>query len=530
MNIHRFALFSLAVGCLFVLSVLGAIPVAAEGPLVWTPAQPVAEDLDTSWFPEIAADPGGTFWMVWSGNLTDENANETGAINGAIMISKKTPEGWTPAVDLYVMSGGTASRPMLAIDDTFIHLIFRTDTHGQGEKHFYMRAALAADPTNLHSWSEPIAIAGGQSYWSDIATLPDHTLLVSYNQRITSTLDSDAEQQTALYTRRSRNQGTTWEAPVRVSPPGDRVARNSLAVSPADGTVTLVWDVGYDNMSGKGEPAGIFSAVSTDSGASWEDVQRIDAPEAKVASEAAAGTVVQSMVASNGTLTMLVYRSTAHDMLLYRTSADGGRTWQPEVAIEDVVARPYLTDHQFDKYGLAADSAGNFILTYIGTNPDAPDGLSAMSVIYEDEAWSSPTIIGGLIGFPEYAQIAVALGNQVQLVYFVRDQQFQDLGHYVLWVTSTTTDAPASQPQPIKPDPDPAPMPTAAPVVQLEIQVEPVPTPLPPTDPVPIRDAPRQPQSVISRPIGETLIITGLALVAVLLALTATRFARQHHI
>lgn len=526
----RLTISVLLVVLLLLAATLVASPAHAAEALDWSEPQPVAEELATSWFPEIAVDPSGTFWMVWSGNLTGENANETGAINGAVMISKLTPDGWTSATDLYVMFGGIASRPMLAIDDTYIHLLFRTGEEGAGEKHFYMRAPLAADPTDLHVWSDPVPIAGGQSYWSDIKTLPDGTLLVTYNQRITVATDAGPEQKTELYSRRSLDQGQTWEPPVRISAGAGLVARNTLTVSPLDGTVTVAWDVGYDNMTGKGEPGGIYTAVSTDSGASWSTPQRLDPPEAGVESQAAAGTVVQNMIANNGEIIVMVYRSTAKDLLYYRTSADNGLTWQPEVRIPDAIPRPYSSNHQFDKYGLSVDSAGNFIFTYVSTDPDAPQGLSVMSMTFDERGWSEPELIGSPDGYPEYARTAIALGNQLQVVYFVRDAQFSDSGHYVLWTATAHSDAPATAPLAIQPAPQPEDTVPSNVVSREKVEIEPFPTPPPPGDPLDVIGHPPAPQSVINSPIVKILAGTIAALGAVLLVVGLSRVARQHRI
>jgi hypothetical protein len=260
----------------------------------------------------------------------------------------------------------------------------------------------------------------------------------------------------------------TWSPPVRVSSGAGRVARVSLAWSPDSQTIVAAWDEGYDNLIGVGDPDGVATAVSHDAGETWSPEQIFP------------GSVEQSVVATNGATSLLVYRSTTRDVLLYRVSDDHGLTWSAETPIPSVVARPYTDKHNFDKLSLAVDGDGRFLLAYIGTDDNAPHGLSVMVASYADDTWAAPRIVAAPDGFPEYPRIVIALGNQLTLVYFVRDNEF-DVGHYTLWAVSATTQARAIAPTAVTPaTPVVVVTPTPAPVQLAQYPPTPAaPTPLP---------------------------------------------------
>jgi hypothetical protein len=144
----------------------------------------------------------------------------------------------------------------------------------------------------------------------------------------------------------------------------------------------------------------------------------------------------------------LLYRAVGEDVLLFRVSSDQGRTWSEEASVPGAVPRPLLNSHHFDKLGVATDADGRIILAFVGQDPHAPEGLSVFCMTYNRGEWSSPQAVASPQGFPEYPRLTVTHGNEVQLAYFVRDIQFVEGGHFVIWTTKGTTDAPTISPPP----------------------------------------------------------------------------------
>jgi hypothetical protein len=65
---------------------------------------------------------------------------------------------------------------------------------------------------------------------------------------------------------------------------------------------------------------------------------------------------------------------------------------------------------------------------------------------------------------PEWPRIAVGLGNQLHVVWFVRDAENlfnSDAGNYQVWYASSTTDSPAIAPVAVPEIPPPTPNPNA---------------------------------------------------------------------
>lgn len=444
----------LVIAALAILAV--AQPASASQPPVWGEPVQIGADLPSSWFPDLNVDAAGNVRLVWSASLIEGDANLTDDLVGAVIFSELRNGAWTPPRDIFVMDGGIASRPIIASDGQYVHAIFRTSPPGVPTRLVYSRAAISANLSDAKSWSTPYRLSSDEAYWGQIATLPDGGLAVVYNNITQVATAAGVDRRTGLFARRSPDQGTTWLPAVRIAETTERVARTSLAVVPGSDRLIVAWDEGYDNITAQGEPSAVGVAVSEDGGATWTSHHRFP------------GAFQQSVVATDGATTMLVYRATTEDALLYRLSDDLGASWSDETAIPGVVARPYPGRHNFDKLSLAFDGDGRLLLAYVGANSAAPNGLSVMVASYADGAWTEPEVIASPVGYPEYPRIAVALGNQVYLAYFVRDKQF-DIGAYTMWVVAGRSDARGIPPTAFAPIPTPTPAPTPTPPPALVV-------------------------------------------------------------
>jgi hypothetical protein len=305
----------------------------------------------------------------------------------------------------------------------------------------------------------------------------------------------------ALFARRSVDRGQTWGFAERLSDSADRTARSSLIVAPDGKTLLLAWDQGYDVLTGGGDPRGLSFLASRDGGATWRPPHTFD------------GEYDQSVLATNGTTSILVYRSATSDELFYRRSEDLGETWSSQVTIPGATARPYNSKHHFDKLSLAVDGDGQILLSYVGQHPDIPEQLSVMVTTYFAGDWSTPQIVASPDGLPEYPRISVGLGNQVHLVYFVRDGNESAEQRYTLWGASATSTARAVTARPyqvvsvVTPDVTPA------------FVATPVPRPTVPAAPSPVPHGivrTESPQTIVVQPVLLLIvcIMTSVAAVA----------------
>jgi hypothetical protein len=439
---------------------LGQHRAAASNPPTWGQPVQISPDLPTSWFPDITSDRTGKFMLTWASNLSDDPESEANHdVSGAVMISQLGSDGWKTPGDIRVMDAGIASRPLLASDGTYAHMLYRTGVGGTTTLN-YMRASLDSDLSNSHSWTEEQVVAEN-SYYAQILALPDQSIVILYNRSISIPVDVLAQAETpvnrynlltdqssitppvmpTLFARRSTDHGISWSQPVRISDLGKRVGRISLSASPDGSLLAASWDQGYDNNTGEGDPGTVATAVSKDQGKTWEHVKTTVSTN---------GPIEQSTIVTNGTVIVLAYRADSIDQLFFHVSTDGGATWTGEQRIPEAIARPYESKHTFDKLDLAVDGDGRIILAYVGRKSTETTDLSVMITTFYGSGWTSPIAIATPGGFPEYPRITVALGNQIQVAFFVRDQEFA-LGHYVMWSVSGHSDAkaiPATQPVP----------------------------------------------------------------------------------
>ncbi|HEX5164080.1 MAG TPA: exo-alpha-sialidase [Thermomicrobiales bacterium] len=461
------------------LALLPANRVAASEPMNWSEPEQIGTNLSTSWFPEIFADAAGTIRVVWDAGLErSEGSLATG--RSGVMLSQSVDSGWSEPSEILLGQAGYVTRPIIVTDSSYAYLLFRTS------RMYVSRAPLTSDLQNAHSWSTPYPLSSDESYWGQIVALPDGTVVTVFSQMASVQVAGNTERRMALFMRRSVDHGQTWGYEERLSDTSERTARSSLVLAPDGRTLLLAWDEGYDALTGGGDPHAISLLASRDGGATWGSPNTI------------LGEYDQSVLATNGTTSILVYRSTTTDELMFRRSEDLGETWSEQAPIPGVTARPYTSTHHFDKLSLAVDGDGRILLSYIGQPSDNPDQLSVMVATFFAAEWTTPQMVATPEGLPEYPRICVGLGNQVRLVYFVRDSEASDEQRRTLWAVSATSSA-----QPATPVPYQA-VSVETPVVTSVFAATPVPRPTVPSAPSPVSPGTVRtdsPQTIVIQPV-----------------------------
>jgi hypothetical protein len=121
-----------------------------------------------------------------------------------------------------------------------------------------------------------------------------------------------------------------------------------------------------------------------------------------------------------------VWRSAVDDNVYYQTSTDAGKTWSAIAAIPGLIARP-VNSPLFDQYALARDDQGivHFALVARRT-PGTDSPWNVTQIEWDGQTWSKPEVIFERAGlYPEYPRLAIALGNQVHVVWFTRVDVWQ---------------------------------------------------------------------------------------------------------
>jgi hypothetical protein len=476
------------------LVMLPANPVDASEPLDWSEPEQIGADLSSSWFPEIFADGAGTTRVVWDAGLVRPEGSLSTNRSG-VMLSQFTNAGWSEPAEILLGQAGYVTRPIIVADSTYAHLLFRTS------RMYYSRALLTSDLSNAHSWSTPYPLSSDESYWGQIIALADGTVVSVYSQMASVQVGDHTERRMALFARRSVDHGQTWGYAKRLSDSPERTARSSLVLAPDGETLLLTWDEGYDALTGGGDPHAVSFLASRDGGATWGSPHTFE------------GEYDQSVLASNGTTSILVYRSATSDELLYRRSDDLGESWSPQASIPGVIARPYTGKHHFDKLSIAVDGDGRFLLAYVGQHPDMPGQLAVMIASFLAGDWSTPQVVASPEGLPEYPRICVGLGNQVSLVYFVRDGEESEDRRYTLWAVSATSTARAGTPESYQA------VTVETPAVAPVFVATPVPRPTVPAAPAPVSPGSvrtESPQTIVIQPV--LLIIVSIVTSVVTIA------------
>jgi hypothetical protein len=120
------------------------------------------------------------------------------------------------------------------------------------------------------------------------------------------------------------------------------------------------------------------------------------------------------------------------------------------------------------------------LLPTTGRTAEDQESLSVLHLTWDGSNWSESEAITTLVGsVPEWPRIAIGLGNQLHVVWFVRDEPHiweSEKGEYQIWYAHGTSSAPVAAP---------AVWPTSTPIPILEVVTTPIPVATPTLLPTP---------------------------------------------
>ncbi len=426
-------------GAVVLSSIAGAAePAAPTATTTWTPATQIGNSL-SAWFPDIALDQAGTTHIVWNASqvLAPTTAGQgmivaSPALRDYLMYERFSPSDGAdnpPATDIGLAGGGEAIRSAILVDRAgTLDVLYRSSEHI-----WFIKAPVNA-AASASAWSEPHWISGmGTAYYAAIAQDASGDLHVLYTENTPVDVDkgNPPALRQSLFYRRSSDDGATWSAPVRLSNPSSLRGTTRPQIHIKGSTLMVAWDEGYDNINAVGDPTQGVLRRSTDGGRTWQPVQTITD----------AGVPIEQLTFAFGTEhhALIVWRQTTKDIIRFSTSDTDGAEWSTPTTIPNIVARHYYEKHQFDRYALAADSAGRFHLFAVG-QVDSPDHVALFHLEMRDGAWSAPQTLYNGVGYPEYPGVATDGGNRFVVSFFVRDTLF-DVGNYRVWWANGLADA-----------------------------------------------------------------------------------------
>jgi hypothetical protein len=419
------------------------------------------------WFPDIAADSYGGLHVVWSSGIVIGRPNSIATqppeeFDVVMYTTNPDGTGWSEPNDIAAMtSGGEATRPALYIDNNgILHLLYRETSI------FYSHAPVVAS-VSARAWSQPIIVNERQvAYFSRLAVDSNGVLHLVYTENVPST---DCPICYHLFYRQSADNGKTWSIRVDISRRDIGSAKPQILID-KENNIQVVWESGIGGAYGQlTDPTTVMYAGSTNGGKNWSVPYKFPAPNGW-------GRNVTIGEDKRGAL-IVAWLGLDEDQIYSQTSVDHGKTWSNPQPIPNVWGGWSIYNARLDDYSMANDSDGNVHLVFVGRSSSDDNNLEILHLSWDGYSWSEPETITTLTGdVPEWPRLAISLGNQLNVVWFVREQaHIWDAANsqYKVWYSHATIQAKALKPNP---------RPTLAP----EVASTPVPTPSPQPTSTPI--------------------------------------------
>jgi hypothetical protein len=424
----------------------------------WTEAVNISQTSNASWFPDLAVDSTGNVHVIWCETTHLEGGGE----NEQVYYSMWDGQTWSMPNDIVPPSPDIIRNAIAADQMGNLHILFGGSVPSIGQLTIFHQKVLVKEAWSAAQWSAPHRISQGSSYMGDIAIDSKGAIHVIYDDRVCA---GEIEPETCysdIFYRHSTDGGQTWSYPINLfRSPATGSSRAQMEIDGSD-IIHVVWDEGWDRLSGQGEP--IFSTYtsSLDGGESWSSPTSFSYPE---------GTNAQLSVSSDGQGgVVVVWRATSRPEIYYAWSSDNGASWSPPMVIPGIFARPWSTP--FDMYDMATDSGGHVHLVVVGRLSPEEDRLGVYHLEWNGTSWSSPTAIYWGAGFPEYPKIVISEGNKLHVAWFVRETLWEG-GKCEVWYSSSQSASPAQTPVP---PPTSTPTPTATPAATATPTATPYPT------------------------------------------------------
>lgn len=430
-----------------------------------TPVQLSSNDT-SSWFPDVTVDQTGRVHVVWSSGFRAKDEKAGRAYDTVMYTSSQDGVKWDKAVDTVAFlqrAGSEATRPTLFMDqEGILHLTCRfTEVYYTNVPAQFASSAAAWLPKRQISTSQV-------AYFSRLAVDSQKRLHLIFTENVPTT---DCPVCFHLFYRFSENNGLSWSSLSDISKLPTGSAKPQILIDNQD-NLHVVWVAGqggaYGQLSG---PTTVKYTASYDRGKNWT------APIEFVAPGGEADHITIGLDSKNQ---LIVVWSGKMDKLVYsQISNDQGRSWSPPRPIPGVLAGSVTA---LDDYAIATDSSNQLHLVLVGRTSPNQASLDVLHLVWNGSAWSAPEVVANLVGdIPEWPRIAIGNGNQLHVVWFVRDAATiwqSDIAKYKVWYARGSSASPA-----VTPVPWPTPTPTLTPVIQNAPTSTPTPRPSPTATP-----------------------------------------------
>lgn len=456
------------------LILLGSVttPVSYSQTSAWSEPVPLSPAERSAWFPDIAVGPQGQIHVAWSAGAEikgeDKNSAIVNSYTAVIYTTSLDGQEWSKPIDIAALPGPYAevSRPTLLVDQRgMLHMTYRR------EPIFYSHSP-EETAASSSSWSLPRQITVNEvGYFSQPALDKQGMLHVVFTENV---ILPDCPICFHLFYRRSSDNGLTWSGLTDISKLPTGAAKPQILVDKQN-NLHVVWEAGPGGTLGSVmSPTKIMYAASYDGGKTWTTPVEFLTPNG-TANNVAIG------LDREGKL-LVAWLSPPEDLVYYQLSQDQGHSWSLPRPIPGIWGGASVYATRQDDYAMATDGSGDVHLVLVGRTSSTQKSLSVLHLIWNGVDWSPPEAITTLIGdAPEWPRLAAGYGNQLHVVWFVRDAAHvwdSTNQKYRIWYARGTSSAPPASPV-IRPTftPKSTPKAIATPVPTPSATLSPTPTP-----------------------------------------------------
>ena len=452
------AMYKITIAMFIAVVALGSMGRISQGQTnSWSNPKQISESELFSWFPDIAADPYGNLHVVYaSGVIGYDLVLYTTSNNG---INWQTPN------DVFALpqedGGSAATRPSLLVDrNSNLNISFVDLTTVYFSRVQEWNASLA------QSWMDKVPMSGKQtSYFSRMAIDSKDTLHFVYTENVPSIACAVCFH---VFYRQSTDNGVTWSEPHDIITSQNGAVKPQILVDKKD-NIHVVWESGLGGGLGQlSDPTAVSYSASYDGGKTWSKPMEFPLKVDELAKNITIGLDRYNHL-------VVAWWSLPADLIMYQTSSDDGRTWSDPLPIPNVWGAAQVYRSNLDDYAMANDSSGNIHLVAVARVDQLQKGLDIVDLAWDGTEWALPDVVTSYQGdVPEWPRIAVNKGNQLNVVWFVRDEAHiweSDKGQYRVWYSKGFTSAPSIPPESL---PTVTPTFTVTPVVNLTSTSEPL--------------------------------------------------------
>ena len=364
-------------------------------------------------------------------------------------------EKWSTPNDIvapFNANGRYATRPALLVDaQGILHLTYRGDTI------WYTNSPIpSADIAT--SWRDPIQVAVA-GYFSRLALDSKGRLHLFYTVNVPQ---SNCQNCFHLMYESSVDGGITWSYPIDIYGGDGGVAKPQILIDNSN-NIHVVFEAGYGGDLGQLEdPATVMYVGSHDGGNTWSYPVRLDPKRGDDPTNQARNVTIG--LTRNDEL-VTAWWGIPDDQIFYQTSNDYGVSWSSPKPIPGVWGIWSVYNSRLDDYTMATDNAGQIHLVMVGRLNSSDTKMALLHVMWNGKEWSRPENIKTFDGdVPEWPRVAISHGNQLNVVWFVRDKEHiwggSDNTDYNVWYAKSVASAPVTEsvllptPIPLMPTPN----------------------------------------------------------------------------